>query len=467
MSPIAGVLLLALAAVPPDKTQPPRPWNVTIEAEEEVYRYEPANNGAGPMWCRGSTCLVRIGQTVWASGLETLPGVKPLNNCRWLVFHRTERGWHQVQADPSGRTREPCPLVAFDGGPLFLSANPTLVEDPTVPAGPARPEILQFDPARPGDPFKVLLPRWAGKPKFNEHSYRSFAADGTRRELILFQNVGYTHAEWAFLDRDAQWSAQGQLVFPFGKEYEKPRPIRVCYPTVALKDRAVYFCGVSDIEEPNSAWREFKRKLTGRSWDFDFRRLFFTWSRDITTGKFEPWVEIASREQTAGWIMPADLWVAPDGAVHLLWTERAIDTRLREKFFPREKQSQALNYAVLRDGKVLRRRSLIEAREGHPGLVPTAGRFHVTADFRLLVFCHVTGTGETGKPFAGNLVFEVLADGSVGPSVQLSLRHPLVSFFTATPRAGSVPSPILDLLGTAASQPHVIRYAKIRLTGAQ
>ena len=40
-----------------------------VEVEEDVYRYEPANNGAGPMWCGGSTCLVRIGETVFASGL--------------------------------------------------------------------------------------------------------------------------------------------------------------------------------------------------------------------------------------------------------------------------------------------------------------------------------------------------------------------------------------------------------------
>ncbi len=346
---------------------------------------------------------------------------------------------------------------------MFLSANPTLVKDPNASAGPARPEILQFDPARPQDPYKTLLPRWAGEPKFTEHSYRSLAADGPGRELILFQNVGYTHAEWAFLDRQGQWSAQGKLEFPFGKEYEKPRPIRVCYPTVALKDRAVFFCGVSDIEEPNSAWREFKRKLTGRSWDFDFRRLFFTWSRDITSGKFEPWVEIASREKTAGWIMPADLWVAPDGAVHLLWTERAIDTRLREKFFPHEKQSYALNYAVVRQGKVVLRKSLIEAREGQPGPIPTAGRFHVTPEGRLFVFCHVGASQGPGKPLAENRLFEVLPDGSAGQSVHVGLGHPLVSFFTATPRAGSAPSQVLDLLGTAADQPLAIRYARIRV----
>lgn len=457
------LLVIAVLAGPAPSDTIPAPWAVTVEAEEEVYRYEPANNGAGPMWCSGSTCLVRVGTDVFASGLETLPGVKPMNNCRWLLFRRGEGGWERVQADPSGRTREPCPLATFAGGPVFLSANPTLVQDPNVAAGPARPEILRFDPARPKDPYQTLLPRWAGQPTFTEHSYRSLAADGPRRELILFQNQGYTHAEWAFLDRHGNWSARGKLEFPFGKEYEKPRPIRVCYPTVALKDRAVYFCGVSDIEEPNPAWREFKRKLTGRTWDYDFRRLFFTWSRDITTGKFEPWVEIASREKTAGWIMPADLWVAPDGAVHVLWLERAIDTRLREKFFPHERQSQALNYAVLREGRVVLRRSLIEALEGQPGPVPAAARFHITPEPRLLVFCYVAGSEGPGKPLAENRLFEVLPDGSAGPSIRVAMRHPLVSFFTATPRAGSAHSDVLDLLGTAAGEARVIRYARIRV----
>ncbi|MBN1853217.1 MAG: hypothetical protein JW829_10855 [Pirellulales bacterium] len=42
----------------------------TVEIEEDIYQYEPADNGAGPMWCHGSTCLVRLGENLFASGLE-------------------------------------------------------------------------------------------------------------------------------------------------------------------------------------------------------------------------------------------------------------------------------------------------------------------------------------------------------------------------------------------------------------
>jgi hypothetical protein len=441
-----------------DSPRPP-----VVEVEEDVYSFEPADNGAGPMWCRGSTCLVRVGDDVFASGLETIRDAKPLNNCRWMLFHRGPQGWKRVRTDATGRTREPAPLAVLPGGRVFLSANPTLVSDPQAYAGPARPEVLEFAVSDPAGAPKTHLPVWDGEPKFTEHSYRSFAADGPAGELILFQNIDYTHAEWSFRDREGRWSAQARLKWPWGAEYAKPQPIRVCYPNVALRNRAVHFCGVSDIVEPNPAWREFKKQLTGREWDYDFRRLFYTWTPDVTKTPFAPWVEIASRETTCGWIMPEDLWVAPDGAVFVLWTERAIDERLRAKFFPDAKQSHALNLAVLRDGKVARRQTLLEAREGESGETPGAARFHVTPDNQLWVISYVNGTDKSGTAVSENRLIAIDAKGNAGSSVGLPLKKPFTSFFTATVRAGSAPSAWLDLLGHQAGQSQTLSYARIRM----
>src|SRR2546427_9039641 len=160
-----------------------------VEFEEDVYGYESANNGAGPLWCSGSTCLARIGDEVFASGIEMLKNAKPLNNCRWMLFQRGKNGWQLQQTDPAGRTREPCPLAGFPDGRLFLSANPTLAAT-EVYSGPARPEILQFSAQDTKAGPERLLPIWDGEPKFTEHSYRSFAADGPARELVIFQNIG-------------------------------------------------------------------------------------------------------------------------------------------------------------------------------------------------------------------------------------------------------------------------------------
>lgn len=432
-----------------------------VELEEEVYAYQPADNGAGPLWCAGSTCLVRLGDQLFASGLETLPDTPPLNNCRWVLFHRPSAGWTRLQHDTAGLTREPCPLVGFPEGPLFLSGNPTLV--PGQYNGPARPEILAFDPRDPGAPPDRMIPEWNGNPPFTEHSYRSFAADPARRELILLQNIGYTHAEWTFRDPAGSWSARGELRWPWGEDYARPQPIRVCYPNVALKDRAVHFCGVSDIVEPNPEWRAFKRELTGREWDYDFRRLFYTWTPDIRTEPFRSWVEVASREATAGWIMPGDLWIDGTGTVHLTWSERALDERLRPRFFPDRRQSHAVQYAALRDGQVRRRLTVAIAEEGGSREVPSAPRFQPTPAGRLFVVYHVSGSDASGRRLVENRVAEILSSGTVGRPVSLPLEHPFSQFFTASERAGSPVSNVLEMLGQPAGGGTVIRYARVRL----
>jgi hypothetical protein len=450
-------LLLALPGLVAFGAEAVRP---KVEVQEDVYRYVAADNGAGPLWCHGSTCIVRIGADVYASGLETIPDRKPLNNCRWQLFHRTESDWQMVCADDNGRTREPCPLAAIpDENMLYLSANPTLTPLDAY-NGSARPELLKFK--LPGFSPSTVLPEWRDAPPFTEHSYRSFAADGPRHELFLCQNIGYTHSAWTFRDSAGKW-VSGELKWPWGAEYDEPQPIRVCYPNVALVNRRVYFCGVSDIHEPYKAWRTYKKEITGQDWDYDFRRLFFTWSDDISAGTFHDWMEISSRDKTAGWIMPGDLWVAPDGLVHLVWMERAIDERLRQKFFPDAKQSNTLNYAAVRDGKVVTRRALVQNEEGGAAEVANSPRFQVTEAGRLFVVYYVSGKNSNGVAVSENRLTELLPDGAVSAPVVVPLNPPFTSYFTATVRAGTAASTVIDMLGARAGKSNTISYARIRI----
>ena len=62
------------------------------------------DNGAGPLWCYGAPLVVRQGERVFVSVMETGEGVPPLSNTRWRLFEREEKG---LEADPSARRLPP------------------------------------------------------------------------------------------------------------------------------------------------------------------------------------------------------------------------------------------------------------------------------------------------------------------------------------------------------------------------
>jgi hypothetical protein len=436
------------------------PLSPVVEVEEQVYTYEDAGNGAGPLWCYGSTCIVRHGDDVFASGLETLKGVEPLNNVRWLLFQRTGNVWKRVAADEKDRTREPCPLAIFEDGRLFLSVNPSLAAESKN--GPASPQVLQFTASDTLVAPRVLKPQWAGTPAFTEHSYRGLCVDATNRELLLVNILGHEAQYYSFLDRKGQWSQLGKITFPIG-DYEKPEPIRLCYPELALRNRSAHFLAVSDILEPVKAWRDYKLVLNqGKTWDYDFRRLFYTWSGDIRQVPFEEPIEISSREKTAGHISNLDIWLDPLYKPHLLWLETSVDARLREKFFPGVPLTTQLEHCVVSGGKVVQRSTLAVGGEGASSEIPGHARLHSTPDGRLFVIYHVGGADRSGKAISENRILEIFFDGRHGDPVRVALQHPFTNFFTATERGGSPPSKFIDLLGTAEGRPG-ISYARIRL----
>jgi hypothetical protein len=146
-----------------------------------------------------------------------------------------------------------------------------------------------------------------------------------------------------------------------------------------------------------------------------------------------------------------------------VWSERAIDTRLREKFFPNAKQSHMVNYAVVRDGKVGLRRTLLRAEEGGANEIPSAPRFQATPENRLVVVFYVGGTDSSGKTVSENRVQEILPNGEVGPAARIPFKQPFISYFTATVRSGSPSSTVVELLGQQAGEPLKMCYARVRL----
>ena len=120
-------------------------------------------------------------------------------------------------------------------------------------------------------------------------------------------------------------------------------------------------------------------------------------------------------------------------------------------------------YAVVRAGKMVRRRVLLESTEDKPGLIASVGRFQVAPDRRLFVVYYASGNDGGGNAISENRVSEIRTDGRVTAPVRIPLKQPFTSFFTTTVRAGSSPARMLEMLGQHAGAGNTISYARVRL----
>ena len=233
-----------------------------------------------------------------------------------------------------------------------------------------------------------------------------------------------------------------------------------------LKNRAVHFCGAAAFDVWARVHRVGDKDKMGRQWGNRWRRLYYTWTPDITKESFRKWVEIASTHETGGWLFPGDMWVGPDGTVHIVWYEGPINRRLRDKHFPDIRMAWAYKFAQVRDGEVVRRGTLLEGGEGISGEVLGATgnpRVQITPDDRAFLFCYVGGRDSAGNALSENRLVELFSDGSTGKPVRVPLKRPFASCFTATQRGGSPRSNTLDVLGPQVGIRNTIGYARIGL----
>jgi hypothetical protein len=433
-----------------------------ISEHEIVSDYGFFNNGAGPFWGFGSRLLVREGTTLFAVLPELDPAAKPLCNTRWTLWQYPDGGaWSKV-ASGQVNEREPCLLVRLPGQRLLLSTNPaqrvrSLMEDGRQ-ACDCQPELLLFDAAQPNLPPQVSTPPWTQPWKFSEHSYRALAVEPTTGTAMLAHQIynpavkDYGHA-WGLRTADGQWTMQSPLHFP----------MRGCYQQVALRGGAVHIMAISDEDEPVTAWREFKQKVTGQKWDYEFRQLFYTWTPDLATRPLSPPLTVDSRDATCGMIRNLDLWLDAAGDAWVLYLDRNVwHAYMRQQFWPKLPLTVSLRLAKLHHGRVVERRTLAEAREtpgaGDPWRGPevTWAQFHAQPGDRLWVIWHQKGS----RP--GNYAMPILPNA--GKAMRLPLRQPMQQFQTLSERAGCLPSEHLDLIGTPATG-RALRHARLSLPG--
>jgi hypothetical protein len=100
--------------------------NPVIDIEEEFIEVVDPENGARPLWSRGSSVIARQGEDVFVSMIEKQGGWAVPNNVKCVIYKRTNTGW-QMERLFDEATREPCP-IGIDDKNLYVSTNPSLGE---------------------------------------------------------------------------------------------------------------------------------------------------------------------------------------------------------------------------------------------------------------------------------------------------------------------------------------------------
>ncbi len=426
-----------------------------VEVEEVVATCEAANNGAGPLWCYGAPLVVRRGDTVTVSVTETGVGVPPLCNTRPRIFRKTgDAPWRLAWQPDAFREREPCPIVGYADGSLFVTVNPS-TKPPGTMYGECDPHVLELrvnsaaatEDRPPDASVSRLCPEW-GQGHRTDHSYRAVAADGRARRFILMcEDADKGEFRWSVCDARRKWTPVRKLEFP----------IRACYPPVCLRGNEAHVLAIGDIVEPVAAWRAHKKKVTGQEWDYVFRRLFYAWNPDVAAGDFEEPVEIDTVEETAGHIANLDLWVGPTGEVHALYRKQSTTQLIRDEFLKGVEMRTTLEHAILSRGKVVQRTTLMQSGEKVSGAYPAYARFHSPDGKRLVAVLARVVTEGAGQRWE-NAVWPIYP--KLGQMQAIPLREPFQTFFTNTERGGSAPAATLDLFGIGADG-KVLRYARV------
>lgn len=418
----------------------------TVLCEETVASYVPPNNGAGPLWCFGAPLVVRLGERVFVVAMETGENALPYCNTRWRLFERTPEGWKVQQKGEKFDHREPCPIAAISDNQLILSTHPKIKsssDNPEEKGAICDDFLLRFDISNLSSPPELLKIPWPEGSVLYEHSYRGLAADRVSGEILTF-TAERNHADqlWMYRNEKGEWPANGFVHFP----------IRGCYAQAAVRNKSAHILAVGDIVEPVKEWWDYKKEKTGNSWDYVFRRLFYSWSPDLTQENFPEALEIDNVDATAGYLTNLDLWLGDNDTVYLLYTRHPTQNDLlRDRFFPYIKLETSLHFLEIKKGIIQRRVMLSRGGEGLSDPEPTYARFHSTPDGKL----YVVGS-EAGR----NWIQEI--HPNLGERLTLPLKQPFGVFFTATERGGSSPSNYLDLFGYG-QQPNSLSYACVKL----
>ena len=397
----------------------------------------PFENGAEPSWSRGNSTIVRVGSRVFITNQRVHANRLPLNRTTLEIWEKPDGGvWQLVYEDEGVFQREPCPIAYIGNDRLAVTANVPAqyhAPDEETTDTDCIPTLYVFDVSGPLRKAASIPLKWDRDDyTFWEHSYRSFAVDPVR-QLLFLDNIEYGDERFCYtlLDSDLQCIKNGLLHFP----------ARCCYHAIAMQNGETYLFAIQDIKEPNAEWRDYKRQMTGRQWDYDFRKIYLNYCPDIEKTDFEPSALICSRDDTCGWLSLLDCCYDANGDMLLLVSAQNVyPAFMRERFFPDLAPESQLEMYRFSKGKLVSRTVIAQSSDKELA-TGFNGFFHTGESSEVhIVWCkHMDAPGDAVKRGA----YLSRADAPQEPPFRL--MDETGWFFGSKTRLGAAPGDMLDV----------------------
>ena len=311
------------------------------------------------------------------------------------------RGLDDVRHADDFRQREPCPLVARAGQAPALGEP--LHRAPGHAVRPVRPTAAPVRPAQlDADADASIRPAWPGRRGSPTTPTAGIAADagagrGARPEHRRHHEppaLGVRPRRRATRTAPARSPSRSAAVIP---RWPSATGRPTCWRSATSSS-------------PNETWRTFKKQKTGASWDYVFRRLFYTWYARRHAGPTSP-----HRSRSTPSTPPAATSAtSTSGSTRTgrptCSTSRRTPGRAPRRVLPRPAHRHDARARRDRPGPGLPPDHALAGGEGSAE-TPDYARFHVTADGSLHVVATVTGvTTAKGAPFLENRLIRRFRD---------------------------------------------------------
>lgn len=423
---------------------------------EMICPTKPFENGAGPTWCYGNSLICRVGNRVFVTNSHVNEDRLPYNRTHLELFEKEDGGeWKLVYSDEGVYQREPCYPLYLGNNRLAIVVNPTVrsyeKDEPSVFV-PCVPSVYLFDISDGVKKIDTVRLTWDDPGyEFFDHSYRSSAVDPENGNMI-FANQYVIDMEgyhcYSVVDQNFKPIRQGKLEYP----------ARSCYHNIAMKGKETYIFAIQDIHEPVKEWAQYKLEKTGNHWDYDFRRIYLSYSPDIEKEDFRAPITVCHRDDTCGWIGNLDCTFDANGDVWFLAACRSIwHDFMRDHFFPDTPLECTLELYRISKGEVKEKIVLDRSSEEDGKKASYGGTFHTASNGDVyLAWSKGIKDGDTVLE-AGTYLSRLDALNET----PVKLMDHIISPFGSKTRLGGIPCDTVDLYWVEGSDK--IMYARYDL----